>query len=84
MADGKDEQVVMSRSELLKVLDIVRSWQHKNEAHIRGCPSTTYYAGLCSDKCRTAMRLVGEMTPQEIERLPVSGHEFARSSISAY
>lgn len=72
-----------SNEDLLEVLDLVRSWQHQTQAHLRGCPGTTYYAAICSSRCRKALAMVN-LTPEQIARLPISGSEFARSSLEAY
>ena len=76
MTDAKND-------DLLEILDLVRSWQHPDQVHLRGCPTTTYYIAGCSDRCLKAMSLV-TVSPAYAAKLPISGSEFARSSIEAY
>lgn len=84
MANTKNPLLKVRRNDLLELLDLVRSWQHATEAHLRGCSRTTYYISSCSEGCKKARNLVGPMTPEEIAKLSVSGSEFARSSVSTY
>lgn len=72
-----------SNEDLLAIMDLVRSWQHPDQVHLRGCPATTYYIAACSDRCARARALV-VISPDYAARLPISGSEFARSGISAY
>ena len=72
-----------SNEDLLEVLDLVRSWQHPDQVHLRGCPATTYYIAACSARCAKARAMV-TITPEQIARLPISGSEFGRSSLEAY
>lgn len=72
-----------SNEDLLEMLDLVRSWQHPDQVHLRGCPTTTYYISTCSERCRKAMSLVS-VSPAYAARLAISGSEFARSSLEAY
>lgn len=75
--------VGVSNDDLIELLDLVRSWQHQDQPHLRGCPATTYYIAACSPRCSKALAMVN-LTPEQIASLPVSGSEFARSGIEAY
>ncbi|KKR77956.1 MAG: hypothetical protein UU22_C0032G0002 [Parcubacteria group bacterium GW2011_GWA2_40_8] len=84
MVPGPEKMITVSREGLIKLFDLVNAWQNRGEAHLRGCDRTTYYISSCSEKCKMAMSLVGQMTSEEIAKLPISGYEYARSSIDAY
>jgi len=63
---------------------LVRSWQHSNEVHVFGCPSTKYYVASCTDACVKIREQLGPFTEEEINSLPVSGYEDHRSSLETY
>lgn len=74
----------MAEDEPRDLSGLVRSWQHKNEVHAYGCPSTKYYAGACTEVCIQIVELLEPFTPEEIASLPISGHEDAVNSASSY
>ena len=75
--------MALDNDDLVEVLDLVRSWQDPATVHLRGCAATTYRYAACDARCRKAMAAV-TLTEGQKARLPVSGSEFARSSLDAY
>lgn len=63
---------------------LVRSWQNPSEVHAFGCPSTRYYASVCTESCIAIIALTGPFTAEEIASLPVSGYENRSSSLETY
>jgi hypothetical protein len=69
--------------EQLGAFNFVRGWQNGG-VHIRGCLQTTYRFAPHSDTCEKAQKLVPYLTQDQVDSLPVSGHEFARNGASEY
>ncbi|MBI3984212.1 hypothetical protein HY346_02840 [Candidatus Microgenomates bacterium] len=63
--------------------DLVNSWQHPGEVHLRGCARTTYQMAGCDPDCAKITPYI-ELDKESIAGLPVSGHEFGRTSLEAY
>ncbi len=64
-------------------LDLVRSWQHHDQVHLRGCPSTQYLTETCTSACSRVTRGL-RLAPELVERLPISGSEVHESELQAY
>ena len=58
------KKIMIERDLFLRVIPLVNGWKHRGEAHLRGCPSTTFSDAVCSpDLAGQLQRCIEEGLP---------------------